>query len=120
MIKSLVFSTALLLISSAASLKAVDKDRLSERLTPAQQEYVTSLENHHGVPCCDAADGFEPNDWGIEDGHYYVVFDGKKVEVPDYTVITPNKLGVVRVWLVDWRKQDGTIYIRCFLPGAGL
>ncbi len=71
-------------------------------------------------PCCSFADGFkvEDVDWDTHDGHYRVRLHGEWIVVPDNAVVTePNKYGPAVVW--PYMSSDGTMQIRCFLPGAG-
>ena len=70
--------------------------------------------------CCSFADGFAVSDvdWDTEDGHYRVLLHGEWVNVPNSSVVAePNRYGPAVVW--PYMDNNGTIYIRCFLPGAG-
>ena len=70
--------------------------------------------------CCSFADGFSVSDvdWDTEDGHYRVLLHGEWINVPNSSVVTePNRYGPAVVW--PYMDSNGTIYIRCFLPGAG-
>ena len=70
--------------------------------------------------CCSFADGFSVSDvdWDTEDGHYRVLLHGEWINVPNSSVVTePNCYGPAVVW--PYMDSNGTIYIRCFLPGAG-
>ena len=70
--------------------------------------------------CCSFADGFSVSnvDWETEDGHYRVLLHGEWINVPNSSVVTePNRYGPAVVW--PYMDSNGTIYIRCFLPGAG-
>jgi hypothetical protein len=70
--------------------------------------------------CCSFADGFSVSDvdWDTEDGHYRVLLHGEWVNVPNSSVVTePNRYGPAVVW--PYMDSNGTIYIRCFLPGGG-
>jgi hypothetical protein len=47
-----------------------------------------------------------------------VLLHGEWVNVPNSSVVTePNRYGPAVVW--PYMDSHGTIYIRCFLPGAG-
>ena len=53
-----------------------------------------------------------------EDGHYRVLLHGGWINVPNSSVVTePNRYGPAVVW--TYMDSNGSIYIRCFLPGAG-
>ena len=70
--------------------------------------------------CCSFADGFkiEDVDWDTQDGHYRVRLNGEWMAVPDNALVTePNKFGPAVVW--PYMSSDGSMQIRCFLPGAG-
>lgn len=77
--------------------------------------------------CCSFADGVSIRDvdWGTKEGHYIVkipptaVFPGSKdyIDVPDAAVVTePNRYGPAVVW--PYFDSNGTIQIRCFMPGT--
>jgi hypothetical protein len=71
--------------------------------------------------CCSFADGFSVSDveWDTDDGHYRVRLHGEWVNVPNSSVVTePNRYGPAVVW--PYMDTDGNVYIRCFLPGAGI
>jgi hypothetical protein len=90
------------------------------QVDPAIREWFNGLRSQNSVPCCSMADGetILDSDWEIVGDHYRVRIDGKWIDVPREAVITvPNRIGVPVVWPV--RYQQG-IYIRCFMPGAGL
>jgi hypothetical protein len=68
--------------------------------------------------CCDFTDGQRVDDveWGSEDGHYWVIVDGKKIIVPDDAIVNvPNKAGPAFVWPY---LSDGVTKVRCFLRGT--
>ena len=53
-----------------------------------------------------------------EDGHYRVLLHGGWINVPNSSVVTePNRYGPAVV--STYMDSNGSIYIRCFLPGAG-
>ena len=83
------------------------------------KSWFDSLSSQKGM-CCSFADGrtVEDPDWGTQGNHYWVVVDGKHLEVPDEALVNvPNKAGKAVVW--PYMGEDGQIMIRCFLPGAG-
>ena len=44
--------------------------------------------------------------------------NGEWINVPNSSIVTePNRYGPAVVW--PYMDSNGTIYIRCFLPGAG-
>jgi hypothetical protein len=44
---------------------------------------------------------------------------GEWINVPNSSVVTePNRYGPAVVW--PYMDTDGNVYIRCFLPGAGI
>jgi hypothetical protein len=70
-------------------------------------------------PCCSFTDGVSVQDvdWDTLDGHYRVRVYGQWLVVPDAAVVTePNRLGPAVAW--PYRDRDGTIQIRCFMPGS--
>jgi hypothetical protein len=71
--------------------------------------------------CCSFADGvtIQDVDWDTHDGKYRVRLHGEWVTVPEDAVITePNLYGPAVIW--PYMAFDGTLQVRCFLPGAGL
>jgi hypothetical protein len=71
--------------------------------------------------CCSFADGLSISDvdWDTKDGHYRVLLHGQWINVPNSSVVTePNRYGPAVVW--PYMDTDGNVYIRCFLPGAGI
>lgn len=72
----------------------------------------------HG-PCCDGSEAHHLAgvDWETKDGHYRVRLDNKWYDVPDDALVDgPNLEGEALVW--PFKKVDGDIYIRCFMPGT--
>jgi hypothetical protein len=85
------------------------------------RDWVKSLQNKRGGPCCDTADGFpvEVNGWDMagtvddtsamtqweandaRSGYRVRLADGKWHDVPNFALIDPktNKLGYAVVWL---------------------
>jgi hypothetical protein len=98
------------------------------------QDWVKTLKNGFGGPCCEMADGF-PVEWDmagtVDDtskmstwdasnartGYRVRLADGKWHDVPNFALINPktNKLGYAVVWLIPWTN----LQIHCFLPGPG-
>jgi hypothetical protein len=123
---AVIFAVAYILVSyGLAHARQIDQIQF----TPAQQEYIKGLHNQHSIPCCDDADGTGEFDWDYAPTGttfygapvpYIVHWHGETVAVPDYTVITPNLLKEPRLWIVDARASGGSLYVRCFLPGAGI
>jgi hypothetical protein len=55
-------------------------------------------------------------DWESLDGHYRVRLENNWIDVPDEALITePNRAGRTMVWP---SRDDGKIFIRCFMPGS--
>lgn len=84
------------------------------------RDWVNSLKNDKGVGCCATADGIPPQEieYDTIKDHYRVKIEGEWHDVPDMAVIKePNKLGYAVVWFY---KIGIDVYIRCFLPGAGI
>ncbi len=84
-------------------------------LTP----WFESLRSKGGVACCDGKDGtsLDDPDWSVDGGRYRVRIGGQWHDVPDEALITePNRVGHAMVWPVTYR--DGSIHIRCFMPGS--
>lgn len=82
--------------------------------------WFDSLRNSDGNLCCSVADGkaLAVDDWGTHEDHYWVIIDGMRYAVPPEAIVTvPNKFGQAVVW--PFKAMDGTIHIRCFIPGAG-
>jgi hypothetical protein len=71
--------------------------------------------------CCSFADGvnIQDVDWETQAGKYRVRLYGEWIAVPEDAVVTePNIFGSAVVW--PYMAFDGTVQVRCFLPGAGL
>lgn len=99
---------------------ARDLDGRYAQMDPRIKAWVRELTDRNGVNCCDFADGFpaEEVEWHVGDKGYSVVIEGQRVPVPPSALRDdiPNKLMRAMVWWV--RQADGSILIRCFLPGA--
>jgi hypothetical protein len=102
---------------------------------PELNDWLKSLTNDSGTPCCDGSDALrlENVDWqttceaGTGECHYQVLLEEAWWNVPDSAVLkTKNFSGPALVWpTFYWRNGDpkngvDSVAIRCFLPGAGL
>lgn len=70
--------------------------------------------------CCDGKDAHYLNEteWGIEQGHYYVIISGLKIAVTDGQLVkttSPNITGHAVLWYATTERGD--IIIRCFIAG---
>lgn len=86
---------------------------------PGLDDWYSGLRSGKG-PCCDGpgedAVHLESDDWESKDGHYRVRLYGQWIDVPDDAVLKePNKDGRTLVWPMKF--LDGSIMIRCFIPG---
>jgi hypothetical protein len=99
---------------------------------PELNAWYETLKNANDVPCCDSSEAtrVENVDWQSKcaDGRCtYQVFIAKKWwDVPEWAVLTvPNRNGTALVWPIyywnDGKPENGisSIFIRCFMPGAG-
>ena len=83
------------------------------------KQWFDQLASGKGL-CCSFADGVSVQDvdWDTQDGSYRVRLQGEWVVVPDVAVVSePNRFGPAVVW--PYLDANGTMQIRCFLPGAG-
>lgn len=105
---------ALLLITVSAHAR--DNGQWAQA-DPEIRNWIQGLKNKKGVPCCDTADGEEPEMYDSDNGKWRVRLKGIWVDVPPEALLddVPNKLGYARVWV---RYFDGKPQIICFLPGA--
>jgi len=94
----------------------------SKEFSPAHVKAVFDhLASGKGL-CCSMADGeaVADPDWESKDGHYRVHIPNNQgtptwYDVPDDALITePNLAGRTMVWPI---RFDGTVTIRCFIPG---
>ena len=85
--------------------------------SPEIRDWIRGLKNKKGVPCCDTADGEEPEMYDNDGGKWRVRIKGTWTDVPPEALLDdiPNKLGYARVWV---RYFDGKPQIICFIPGA--
>ena len=81
-----------------------------------------------GGPCCDGTEAAHVGDvdWDTacanDKCHYRVRLYNKWWDVDDAAVVSgPNLSGTTLVWAVPTRKDDEvvSVFIRCFMPGAG-
>ena len=99
-------------------LISTDRARAHDYRHPELNGWYESLHSGKG-PCCDGTDAtrVDDADWETQDGHYRVLLHGEWINVPNSSVVTePNRYGPAVVW--PYMDSNGTIYIRCFLPGA--
>ncbi len=112
-----IFAAVTLVLASVAT-QARDYGQYAD-VSPEIRSWVESLTDHQGRGCCATADGFRPEEveWDMAQGAYRVMIGGQWFNVPDSAVITqPNRIGYALVW---YYTDNGTIFIRCFLPGSG-
>jgi hypothetical protein len=87
------------------------------------RNWVESLADGKGIPCCATADGAVPEEftWDIGANHYRVKVYGQWVTVPDAAVIKgSNWLGHAVVWIAyddPVFEAEPILSVRCFLPG---
>lgn len=84
------------------------------------RDWFRSLQDKHGMSCCDGADGMrlEDPDWEFNGDAYRVRLNGDWYAVSSDQVVTDNnRVGYAIVW--PWMDSDGKLKIRCFLPGSG-
>jgi hypothetical protein len=106
---------------------------------PEKQSWYESLRSRGtgtfatGTPCCDGAEAnhiadmdwdtaCEKNNFGELNCHYRVFLHNRWWDVPASSVVDgPNRDGSALVWEVPTRHDDEVIsvFIRCFMPGAG-
>lgn len=86
--------------------------------------WFDQLASEYGL-CCSVADGRTIDDPDIDmNGQHCresvcVRVDGNWLGVPEKAIVkSPNRYGRAVVWPMN-NPADGTIYVRCFLPGAG-
>ena len=84
---------------------------------PEVRAWFKGVKSPNGIPCCDIADGHR-TDYDMRNNKYWVPIDGKWMIVPDEAVVNNdgNPTGDAVVW---YTLYNGTIYIRCFVPGGG-
>ena len=106
------------LVLASVGTQARDNGQYSQ-VSPDIKRWVEGLTDHQGRGCCATADGFRPDevDWDIAENSYRVMIGGKWFTVPEGAVIKEtNRIGYALVW---YYVSDGSVFIRCFLPGSG-
>lgn len=92
-----------------------------ENVDPSVRSWFKGVRSPHGVPCCDIADGHRTQERREADtNRYWAVVEGEWREVPPEAVVynVGNPTGDAVVWYV--RQSPDVVYIRCFVPGAGV
>ena len=106
------------LVLASVGTQARDNGQYSQ-VSPDIKKWVEGLTDRQGRGCCATADGFRPDevDWDIAENSYRVMIGGKWFTVPDGAVIKEtNRIGYALVWCYI---SNGSVFIRCFLPGSG-
>ncbi len=107
----------LLLLST--SVAARDPDGKYAQADPEMHRWFEQLRSVGGEACCALSDGngLRDTDWRSKDGHFQVFLENKWIDVPEDAVIkVPNRFGRPVVWIY---YEDGHLFVRCFMPGAG-
>ncbi len=115
----ILISTATVFMAFVLAVDARDNSQYAQ-VSPEIRKWVEGLTDDQGHGCCATADGFKPEqiEWDIKGNRYRVQIGGEWYHVPDGAVIKgPNRLGLAMVWY--FINDDGTMTIRCFLPGDG-
>ena len=99
---------------------------------PQLNDWYAAQQNGNGISCCDGQEAtrIANVDWQSacnQDGCHYQVFIEKQWwDVPEWAVVQgPNLDGETLVWPIyywkDGKPENGlsSVFIRCFLPGAG-
>jgi hypothetical protein len=99
---------------------------------PQLNAWYESLKNQNGISCCEGTEAtrVQDVDWQSKcvegECHYQVFIDKQWWDVPAWAVVKePNRNGVPLVWPIyywkDGKPENGlsSIFIRCFMPGAG-
>jgi hypothetical protein len=131
----LAYLLALLICAMCAvviyAVLAIKPAHAHDHTNPKNNEWLESLHNGQGVPCCDGSDALRIDDvdWqtvceaGTGQCHYQVHLEGAWWNVPEESVIhEPNRIGPALVWPVFYGtkgRNDWSVFIRCFEPGAG-
>lgn len=112
--------TILCVLLASVPVAAVARNMGQYNPSPEIKAWVENLTDHHGVGCCATADGYPTEAvWDTDRHGYRVKIHDRWYPVPESAVLTvPNRLGHAVVWY--WSDSDGGVYIRCFLPGAGV
>lgn len=109
----LVLSALLILAGLTVTVFAHDHNR------PDLKPWFENLQSRSKSACCDGSDATKlvDVDWESKDGRYRVRIGGQWFDVPEDAVIDgPNLAGPAMVWPMTY--LDGSIHIRCFMPGA--
>ena len=109
---------AVTMVLASAATQARDNGQYSQ-VSPDIKRWVEGLTDTQGRGCCATADGFRPDEveWDIAENSYRAMIAGKWFTVPDGAVIKEtNRIGYALVW---YYMDNGTVHIRCFLPGSG-
>ena len=100
---------------------------------PDRQQWYESLRSPGGGPCCDGAEAnhiadmdwdtaCDQNNFGERHCHYRVFLHNRWWDVPAQAVVDgANRDGSALVWEIPtWHDNViFSVYIRCFMPGAG-
>jgi hypothetical protein len=116
-------SAALVASASFLSMAALSPSALARdngqfgNVPPEIRAWFKSVKSHAGIPCCDIADGHR-TDYDMRDNTYWVPINGEWMKVPQEAVVDDagNPTGDAVVW---YSESNGTVYIRCFVPGGG-
>jgi len=86
-------------------------------VSPDVRAWFKGVKSPTGVPCCDIADGHR-TDYDMRENSYWVPIEGKWMPVPAGAVVKDagNPTGDAVVW---YTTLNGSVYIRCFVPGGG-
>jgi hypothetical protein len=115
----ILISTFIVFMAFVPAADARDNGQYAQ-ISPEIRKWVEGLTDDQGHGCCATADGFKPEqvEWDIQGSRYHVQISGAWYVVPDGALIKgPNRLGFAMVWYSF--TDDGSMAIRCFLPGDG-
>ncbi len=116
--KRIVFVLTLSIVSACVVGSVTARDLDGRYASSPLKPWFDQLASGKGL-CCSMADGetVSDPDWESRDGHYRVRLEQGWIDVPDDAVITePNKFGRTMVWPIKF--GDGSVMIRCFMPGS--
>jgi hypothetical protein len=84
---------------------------------PHVRAWFRNVKSPTGIPCCDIADG-HPTEYDMRENKYWVPINGEWMPVPSEAVVSNegNPTGDAVVW---YSIYNGSVYIRCFVPGGG-
>ena len=103
-----------------ALMFAIGPGHAHDAARPELDGWYMGLTSKGKSPCCDGAEArhVADVDWETRGGHYRVRIDGQWIEVPDDAVVDgPNRDGRTLVWPYAY-FGDGSVHIRCFMPGS--